>query len=192
MSWKNGAGKTREIARKDDDVGLVWRLSLATVTESGPFSLFPGLDRIIVLLEGDPMTLHFQDGETLSLNPAMPRHFSCDRPLHAELSSSVQCRDLNLLFRKKDLDARAHSMRFSGIAQLAWSKISLAICFAVSGSADVRSNAKGKHNVRTGDTLIFDNPDPSGELSLSFESITPQAQVIVFLVSVPGRLLSMN
>lgn len=57
--WRNGAGLTREI-----DHGVVapsaesvagawdWRLSVASLTEDGLFSVFPGTDRVAVLLEG--------------------------------------------------------------------------------------------------------------------------------------------
>lgn len=187
MSWKNGAGLTREIARKDDGDGLLWRLSLATVAQSGPFSLFPELDRIIVLLEGDPMTLEFEDGESLALIPGMPWRFSCDRPLHAQLSSSRQCRDLNLLFRKDDIDARAESISFSGSMKLGWTGVAVAICFTVSGSVRVSADGENADILNVGDTLIFDIPGQAEELSLSLEALSSDAQVMLFLAPVPQR-----
>jgi environmental stress-induced protein Ves len=64
MPWKNGHGKTHEIAalRSTDDLQtetgrFQWRLSIAEVAASVPFSTFPGCDRIILLLEGDGMVL---------------------------------------------------------------------------------------------------------------------------------------
>ncbi|MHC1550201.1 HutD/Ves family protein [Phyllobacterium sp. K27] len=187
MSWKNGAGDTREIARKDDCDGLLWRLSLATVAESGPFSVFPELDRIIVLLEGDPMTLEFEDGESLTLNLGMPQRFSCNRPLHAQLSSSRQCRDLNFLFRKDDIDARAESITFSGSMQLRWTGAAVAICFAVSGSVLVSADGENADIINEGDTLIFNSPVQAEELSLSLEALSPDAQVMLFLAAAPQR-----
>ena len=35
--WKNGKGETGELARADRDGALLWRLSMATVAEAGPF-----------------------------------------------------------------------------------------------------------------------------------------------------------
>jgi environmental stress-induced protein Ves len=61
MPWKNGAGSTTElyIAPPGASVqsGFDWRISLAQVPASGPFSVFPDYQRTIVLLKGDPMHL---------------------------------------------------------------------------------------------------------------------------------------
>ncbi len=51
--WRNGAGETREIccfppATRD----FYWRASIATIASNGEFSSFPGVDRVITLLEG--------------------------------------------------------------------------------------------------------------------------------------------
>lgn len=56
--WKNGAGLTREIAsRPAPGGGFDWRLSLASVDRDGPFSAYPGIDRVIVLVRGDGLAL---------------------------------------------------------------------------------------------------------------------------------------
>lgn len=187
MSWKNGAGRTREIIREDDGAELLWRLSLATVTKGGPFSLFPGLDRIIVLIEGQSMTLHFEDGETVSLSPVVPRRFSCDRPLHAHLPNSQQCRDLNLLFRKGDVDAQAQSIKLSGSLQLGWPEVDVAICFAIDGIVLVSAANESPNLVCPGDTFIYRNPEFTAECLLCFDAHTPSAEFMLFLVSSSQR-----
>ena len=58
--WKNGGGTTREIAAFPPGAGLDdfgWRLSVAEVERDGPFSVFSGVDRTIVLLDGAGMRL---------------------------------------------------------------------------------------------------------------------------------------
>ncbi|MFN9927385.1 MAG: HutD family protein, partial [Phenylobacterium sp.] len=50
VPWKNGGGITRELAvwppgASFDD--FVWRVSMAEVHQDGPFSSFPGVDRIL-------------------------------------------------------------------------------------------------------------------------------------------------
>jgi len=53
--WKNGLGVTREIMRSPaaaDDASFLWRASVAEVNSAAPFSLFPGIDRHIALLDG--------------------------------------------------------------------------------------------------------------------------------------------
>ncbi len=60
MPWKNGAGRTTEIAVYPPGASLdafLWRVSIADVERDGPFSRFPGIDRTIVLLEGGGMRL---------------------------------------------------------------------------------------------------------------------------------------
>lgn len=70
MPWKNEAGSTTELQISPPDAsvqsGFDWRISLAQVPASGPFSSFPGYQRTIMLLRGDPMRLVHQDhGEHL-------------------------------------------------------------------------------------------------------------------------------
>ena len=60
MPWKNGGGVTRELLRRPHPTrpeGFGVRLSIATVAAAGPFSLFPGVDRHLLLLEGQGMAL---------------------------------------------------------------------------------------------------------------------------------------
>nr|WP_269810091.1 HutD family protein [Kineosporia rhizophila] len=45
--WRNGRGVTRELFRDER-----WRLSVATIATPGPFSVFPGLDRVFVVGRG--------------------------------------------------------------------------------------------------------------------------------------------
>src|SRR5436853_5944959 len=54
-TWKNGGGRTTEIAAYPPDAGLehfAWRASIADIERSGPFSAFAGIDRTLVLLQG--------------------------------------------------------------------------------------------------------------------------------------------
>ena len=65
MPWKNGLGITREVISRpaSDGSGVFdWRISLATVGVSGPFSIFAGIDRTIAVLKGDGMQLTVDGG----------------------------------------------------------------------------------------------------------------------------------
>ena len=69
--WKNGGGMTREIAVGPEGAGLedfLWRLSVAEVAASGPFSAFPGIDRTLTLLQGDGLKLDFEEGDDLVID----------------------------------------------------------------------------------------------------------------------------
>jgi environmental stress-induced protein Ves len=59
--WKNGAGISREVA-VDSETPFRWRLSLAKLSESSSFSLYAGYSRILVILNGGPVTvIHDED-----------------------------------------------------------------------------------------------------------------------------------
>jgi hypothetical protein len=59
MPWRNGAGITREIARAPaQGERFAWRLSLASLRVSGPFSSYAGYQRCIALVDGRGFVLH--------------------------------------------------------------------------------------------------------------------------------------
>ncbi|MFL6672793.1 MAG: HutD family protein [Massilia sp.] len=65
VPWKNGGGSTTQIAIEPPDAAFDdfnWRISLATIAEDGPFSVFPGVDRTLALVDGHGVTLDI-DGE---------------------------------------------------------------------------------------------------------------------------------
>jgi environmental stress-induced protein Ves len=63
VPWRNGGGVTAEIAIEPEgaavDSSFLWRLSLARIDKSGPFSAFEGYDRTIALVAGAGMVLNF-------------------------------------------------------------------------------------------------------------------------------------
>jgi uncharacterized protein len=72
MPWKNGKGLTEEVIVAPFGSTMEtfdWRLSIAHVGEDGPFSLFPGVDRSIALLDGEGLRLDLSDGDSTVLAP---------------------------------------------------------------------------------------------------------------------------
>jgi environmental stress-induced protein Ves len=70
VPWKNGGGSTTEIIIEPPDAqfhDFDWRISLATITQDGAFSLFPGVDRTLALVEGPGMVLDVDDGSRFAL-----------------------------------------------------------------------------------------------------------------------------
>lgn len=101
MPWKNGRGTTTEIARRPAGEGpFDWRVSSARVEAAGPFSPFPGIDRVIVALDGDGLRLaHDDQGTSATLAPLQPYAFSGDwRTTGAPRGGPV--RDFNVLWRR--------------------------------------------------------------------------------------------
>jgi uncharacterized protein len=102
MPWKNGGGVTRELACFPANASIndfIWRVSIAEIAHSGPFSNFSGVDRIITLLDGDGMHLEFSNGHVHELTtPLVPYFFNGEDRLYARLVGTP-CQDINLMLR---------------------------------------------------------------------------------------------
>lgn len=105
MLWKNGAGFTLEIARSQGEADFEWRISMADVTTSGPFSLFPNKQRIISVLDGQGMVLHVDDLPAKTLNQGDIFAFHGESQVQSELVDGV-IRDLNLIYDPAKFHAR--------------------------------------------------------------------------------------
>lgn len=102
--WRNGGGVTRELACGPPGATLAdfdWRLSLATVAADGDFSSFPGVDRVIALMEGAGMVLRAPDGgfEHRLDRPHAPFTFPGEAGLRATLIDGP-CQDFNVMTRR--------------------------------------------------------------------------------------------
>ncbi|MDR2250325.1 HutD family protein [Acinetobacter sp.] len=105
MLWKNGAGFTLEIARSQGEGDFDWRISMADVTTSGPFSLFPNKQRIISVLDGQGMVLHVDDLPAKKLNQGDIFAFHGESQVQSELVDGA-IRDLNLIYDPAKFHAR--------------------------------------------------------------------------------------
>ena len=100
--WKNGGGSTTEIAISPAGASLMefdWRISLATITASGPFSSFPGIDRSLMLVDGDSVQLTFDGARKVTLSAAQPMLWF---PGEAVVSAQVKgaTTDFNVMTRR--------------------------------------------------------------------------------------------
>ncbi len=99
--WKNGKGVTTEIYLAPDGTNqsdFDLRISLAPITESGPFSPFPGVERRITLIEGVGLDLAFDD-HVLRLDPFQPQGFDTGlAPMGRPLDGPV--RVINVMARR--------------------------------------------------------------------------------------------
>lgn len=132
--WRNGGGVTREVVCHPagaDMAAFDWRVSIAHIAGSGPFSAFPGVDRVITLLEGSGVALHSPDGAVAHRldQPMMPFAFSGDVAIEAQLLDG-ECHDFNVMTRRARCTAKVQAWR--GPAHLP--PISQGLLFAASGS----------------------------------------------------------
>lgn len=158
MPWKNGGGITHEMYIFPEDATLengnfLWRLSSANVAESGPFSSFPGYDRVLFLLSGNGMDITV-NGETVSLrSPYDSLRFrgeyeaSCTLPAGAATDFNIFCRRETLtceyrqLFSKKELER----LFLPG-------DTTILLCLQGQASAEI----EGKHPLKEMEMLVVD------------------------------------
>lgn len=81
--WKNGGGVTRTLA-VDTQPEPRWRVSIADIDRDGPYSRFPGHDRVSVVLSGQGVTLQ-GDGKEIRLLPGVPTAFAGDVAFQSRL-----------------------------------------------------------------------------------------------------------
>ncbi|MDM2730657.1 environmental stress-induced protein Ves [Citrobacter sp. Cy070] len=105
--WRNGAGETREIccfppATRD----FHWRASIASIAANGEFSLFPGVERVITLLEGGEVTLEGANTLPHTLKQHQPFTFAGDRVVKAKLTEGQMSMDFNIMTRRDVCQAK--------------------------------------------------------------------------------------
>jgi environmental stress-induced protein Ves len=85
MPWANGRGTSYEIASdRDDEDRWSWRVAIAPVVVDGQFSSLPGVDRELVVIEGNGMVLEV-DKESVECLPGRVIRFSGDSITFARL-----------------------------------------------------------------------------------------------------------
>ena len=100
--WRNGGGVTRELASHPQaasaqDGAWDWRVSIAELTKAGDFSPFPGMERVLTVIEGELLLLTV-DGEEHPLEKYRPFRFSGEAAAHGALPTG-DIRDLNVITR---------------------------------------------------------------------------------------------
>ncbi len=90
--WKNGGGVTTDIAAAyrpgaapGDWGGMLWRFAFTPITEPGPFSSLPGIDRNQVVIGGRGLVLETPDGEIDLREPFAPVRFAGETRIQTRL-----------------------------------------------------------------------------------------------------------
>jgi len=153
MSWKNGGGITTELLLEPkDDGAALWRLSIAEVTRSGPFSDFSGYARTIMLIDGPGFVLDFEGHPSMRLDHRYePFPFDGGWKTDCTLIDGP-VRDFNLMA------AREAGAAMLTVAKLERGGMSIdpaptVIFHTLEGDASVSS-----HDLPQGDTLRVDAP----------------------------------
>jgi len=142
MPWKNGGGTTTELTIEPPgaslDSGFLWRLSMAEVGVSGPFSRFPGYDRTLLLLEGRGMRLDFDQRESVHLERLLePVTFSGDGLTSGTLLEGP-CRDFNVITRRAGYRHRLEVLHLDGSPKALF-QAAIRFVYCVSGNLSVKA-----------------------------------------------------
>ena len=100
--WRNGAGETRVLLEWPRSPEWLVRISVARVPAgTSTFSSFPGVDRLITVVRGDPvrLTTEGQQPVELSASARELHFFSGDIPTTAH-AGAQGCEDLNIMARR--------------------------------------------------------------------------------------------
>ena len=130
--WRNGAGLTRELAAWPGAQDWAWRISVAEVTASGPFSHWPGVSRWFAVLAGAGLSLKV-DGTIHALDTdSAPLCFDGAILTSCELRDGPT-QDLNLMLRLGR--AEASMLRVRGAHGLQWSRPVTVAVYSADGTA---------------------------------------------------------
>lgn len=158
--WKNGGGCSTEIAVSPDGASFAdfdWRVSLATISADGPFSIFPGVDRTLALVDGAGVTLTIDGARRFVLcedDPLM--EFKGEADVDAMLNEGATI-DFNIMTRRARCQHRLGRRGIDGQAEFA-PRGDLTVLFLAAGEAlSVRSDGERLGMVRY-DAVIFDGP----------------------------------
>lgn len=105
MPWKNGGGQTAEVAISPAlsavaNLNFDWRVSIATISQSGPFSSFPNYDRSLVVWRGAGLLVNGVERKLFE-----PFHFKGEDAINAELlkiegEPAQEVKDFGVLYER--------------------------------------------------------------------------------------------
>jgi environmental stress-induced protein Ves len=161
--WKNGGGTTTEICVHPEGAGwetFGWRVGIADIARSGPFSSFAGIDRSIMLLDcpdGSSMALDI-DGELTGLPLHAFVDFAGEATTHGHLQGAP-ARDFNVMSRREAWRHRRGVARLAGGGSLRLDRDAWRFVHLCSGAAMVR-HAGGEQALPAGSSVLADAADP--------------------------------
>jgi uncharacterized protein len=195
MPWKNGLGTTTEIAvdppgsrwgqsPQTPGAGLdafTWRISVADLGASGPFSTFAGYDRLLVQIEGAPMTLSHEGGGEHRLRLLVPYRFAGELATHGTLSAAP-ARDFNVMVCRDRASAEilVHQLSPGEAARVAGER-ETRILHALRGAASAQIDGEPAA-LLAGETLVA---EPAASIALTAGG--EGAVLLTVAVGPPGR-----
>jgi environmental stress-induced protein Ves len=188
MPWKNGLGVTTEIAVHPPGAGLdafTWRLSIADLQASGPFSTFAGYDRILVQIEGAPMILSHAGRGERRLSLLSPYRFAGELDTFGALETPA--RDFNVMVRREQASAEVSVLDLAPDAPLRIDgKVETRIVYELRGAVSVQ--ADGEPCALTANETLIAMDAARLVLTAAEES----AVAFVVTIGAPGRFAALT
>ncbi|MFM4994924.1 HutD family protein [Aeromonas sanarellii] len=158
MPWKNRQGTTAQILISPkgaslDKLDFDYRLSSAPIKTAGPFSKFPGYQRILLPVSGAGFVLNGHPYATFEA-----AHFSGDDETHCELLKK-EVTDLGLIYHPERVSANVRVLNVPFPLTLTLEADKTYLCHLLSGELTVAGQA-----VAINETLVV-----NGEQSIRFE-----------------------
>ncbi|MEP7245609.1 MAG: HutD family protein [Gammaproteobacteria bacterium] len=180
--WKNGGGVTRELLAWPEAVGWSLRVSVADVATSGPFSVFPGIDRWFGVLQGGGVILE-------TAGTPLPVTVRAGDGLHAFIGdATTQCqlidgltRDFNVMAKRDELVVRVGGASENAVLA---TRAAFVACF-VSGEAALSANQQAALTLPPL-SLAWMSNDGAQSLHLALEGTVGQSWWIEADLATPG------
>lgn len=183
VPWRNGRGATLELAVRPAGASLArddfdWRVSAAAVDEDGPFSPFPGCERVLVVTRGAGLWLAVgAGGRPALLRRLEPFRFPGDEPARAELVAGPVA-DFNVVARRGRARADVQALRLGARRVLEGLDADHVVAHVLAGAALARVTGEEQpFELAAGDTLLADEPADGDELELA--GLVPETEVLL-------------
>jgi environmental stress-induced protein Ves len=169
MPWRNGRGSTTELLVSPAGASLEtfdFRLSMAQLDGPAPFSAFPGIDRLLLMLEGR-VRLEIEGTPSICCEPEQDAvRFGGEQAVTATpLGSEPTATDLNLMIRRGRYRGALRQLPISSRER--WqpaATINALLCRhgSVSFNAEIRATGEpgAEGRLEHDDVLLVDGQDP--------------------------------
>lgn len=158
VPWKNGGGMTTEIAAgpaRGADQEWSWRISVADVGATGAFSVFPGIDRTIAVVQGTGMDLQFEGGQLVPLELNQPVDFDGGETVTGILRADA-IRDFNVMVDRRYYSATLRIVQGTGEVIPETSARSVVVIHVLDGACTAHVADGAQETLSAQETAIFE------------------------------------
>ncbi|WP_338767191.1 HutD family protein [Massilia sp. METH4] len=156
--WKNGGGCTTEILASPPGATLDdfdFRISLATIAQSGPFSIFPGVDRTLSLVDGGSVVLDVGNERKVALSDREPVvAFPGEVPVSVTVDGSPTV-DFNVMTRRDRCSHQVERRVFRDYSELE-RRSALTILFLADGDTLTVHSERERMSMVRYDAVVLD------------------------------------